>query len=413
MGFDEGTLLGLLAALGGGLLVGAERERRKGVGPTRGVAGLRTYTLAALLGAVAAMLGTPALLLAGAGVLTLVAIGYLRSRDHDPGLTSEIALLLVFMLGALALHAAQFAAALFVLVTIVLAGKQRMHRFVRQVLSERELRDALILAASVLIVLPLLPDRAIDPFGVLSLRKLWLLAVLVMAINAAGYIALRAFGPALGLPLTGLTGGFVSSTATIASMGQRAREHPALLPACVAGAMLSNVSTMVQLAIILAVLDHTLLARVTPALVAAGAVAALAAVAVGWRMRGTRGLAAPLPAGRAFRIEHALLFAAIVAAALLLGAWLHRWLGDAGAVAALAAAGFADAHAAAVSAGQLSASGELGVAVAASAVLAAFGSNSLLKIGATVTGGRRYATPLVVAIVLMNVAAWLAFALVP
>ncbi|HEX7112744.1 MAG TPA: MgtC/SapB family protein, partial [Mizugakiibacter sp.] len=136
MGFDEGTLLGLLAAFGGGLLVGTERERRKGVGPARGVAGVRTYSLAALLGAVAAMLGTPVLLLAGAGVLTLVAIGYLRTREHDPGLTSETALLLVFLLGALALHAAQIAAALFVLVTIVLAGKQRMHRFVRQVLSE-------------------------------------------------------------------------------------------------------------------------------------------------------------------------------------------------------------------------------------------------------------------------------------
>ncbi|MCE5233592.1 MAG: DUF4010 domain-containing protein [Mizugakiibacter sp.] len=409
MGFDDGYLFGLLAALGGGLMVGVERERRKGIGPTRGVAGVRTYTLAALLGAVAAMLGTPALLLAGAGLLTLVGIGYLRTRDYDPGLTSEIALLLTYLLGALAVHAAQAAAALFVLVTILLAGKQRMHRFVRQALSERELREALILAASVLIVLPLLPDRAIDPFGVLSPRRLWLLAVLVMAINAAGYAALRVFGPGLGLPLAGLAGGFVSSAATIAGMGQRAREHPALLPACVAGAMLSNVATVVLLAIILAVLDRALLARLAPALAAAGAVAVLAAAAVGRRARGTRAAGVSPPVGRAFRIEHALLFAAIVAVALLLGAWVHRRLGDAGAVTALALAGFADTHAATVSAAQLAASGELAVAVAASAVLAAFGSNALLKIGVVFAGGRRYALPLVAAIVLMNVAAWATF----
>ena len=124
------------------------------------------------------------------------------------------------------------AAGLGVAVAVVLSAKSRVHRFVRNVLTAQELHDALLLAAAAAIVLPLLPDRTIDPWGVLNLRKLWLLALLVMAINAGGHIALRSFGARRGLLLAGFAGGFASSTATIASMGTRAREHPELALAC-------------------------------------------------------------------------------------------------------------------------------------------------------------------------------------
>ena len=139
------------------------------------------------------------------------------------------------------------------MLVVLLQTKQALHHFTRNVLSERELSDALVLAASVLIVLPFLPDRAFDPYAVLNPRRIWLFAVFVMAIDPGGYIALRLFGARRGLLLAGFLGGFISSTPTIASMRQRGRETPDVYRACVAASLLSNVATIVQLALVLLV----------------------------------------------------------------------------------------------------------------------------------------------------------------
>ena len=232
-------LFGLVAALGGGLLVGVGRERQKAQQPQHEPAGVRSFTVVALVGATAALLGPVAVAVAGVAVAALAVASYWHSVEHDPGVTTELALLATFLLGALAQGHAQLGAGLFVAPALLLQSKAWLHRFTRQVLSEDELRDALLLAASALIVLPLLPDRAFDPWAVLNPRKLWLYAVLVMAINALGYIALRAFGAGRGLVLAGLLGGFVSSAATIAGMGQRAAAQPRLVAGCVAAALLS------------------------------------------------------------------------------------------------------------------------------------------------------------------------------
>ena len=188
---------------------------------------MRTFALVAVVGAISAMLGTAILVVSGARHRRPGAGQLPAPNGHDPGLTSEVALYLVFLLGALSTQQPQLAAALYVVLAIVLTFKQALHHFTRQVLTEAELGDLLLLAASVLIILPLLPDRGLDPFDVLNPRKLWLLVVLVMSINAAGYVALRLLGARRGLLLAGLLGGFVSSAATIGSMGQRARATPA------------------------------------------------------------------------------------------------------------------------------------------------------------------------------------------
>ncbi len=226
---ETSQLVGLVVALGIGLLVGIERERGKGRGPGRAAAGLRTFALVALLGAVAELVGTAGLVVSGAFVALAALAGYRVTRARDPGLTTEVALVLVFLLGVLAMRQAGLAAGLGVAMALLLAAKSRLHRFVRNTLSERELHDALLLCAGAAIVLPVLPDRAIDPWQALNPRQLWRLALIVMALNAAGHVALRALGPRRGLPLAGLAGGFVSSTATIAAMGARARSHPAQL----------------------------------------------------------------------------------------------------------------------------------------------------------------------------------------
>src|SRR5688572_30662639 len=187
-------ITGLSVALGIGLLVGLDRERARGRGPLREPAGIRSFVLCSLAGAVAVSLGEFGLLTAGLFLSALVTAGYLSTRDRDPGLSTEIALLVTWLLGALSMRSPDIAAALGVLVAIVLASKQRLHRFSRRVLTRQELHDLLLLTAAAFVVLPLLPDRTIDPWRSINPHRLWVLAVAVMAIGSVGYVALRIFG---------------------------------------------------------------------------------------------------------------------------------------------------------------------------------------------------------------------------
>ena len=115
------------------------------------------------------------------------------------------------------------------MVAAVLYARVHLHRFVRSCLNEAELRDALIFAAATLVVLPLLPDDPLDPWGVLNLRKILIVVILIMAISGAGYIAVRLLGVNFGLPVSGFASGFASSSATIGAMASRVKDTPALL----------------------------------------------------------------------------------------------------------------------------------------------------------------------------------------
>ncbi|MBV6423653.1 MAG: hypothetical protein NAOJABEB_01454 [Steroidobacteraceae bacterium] len=394
---------GLAAALGIGLLIGVERERAHGA--RESMAGVRTFTLVSLLGALAALLeSTPALLVFALIVAGFAAIAYRRFDAGDPGLTTEVALVVTYMLGALAMSATALAAGLAVLVTILLLARSRLHDFVRHRLTAREVADGLTLAAAALIVLPLLPDRPVDPWGLLNLRLVFLLAVLFMAINAVGYVALRALGTRRGLPLAGFLGGFVSSSATHSAMGARARVSPAASRAAVAGAALSSIATVLQLAALLAVTSVPLLETMALPLALAGGSAVLYGGFFMWHAQGSDDAAAP---GRAFSLAAAVGFALLMGTVMAGSALLVHWLGPQGAVVGSALAGFADAHAGAVSAGALHRNGDVDVSIAGVAVLAAFTTNALTKAGISAwSGGRAFALRIVPGLVLMVAAAW-------
>lgn len=401
-------LTGLAAALGIGLLIGIERERRKGEGPARAAAGLRTFTLTSLLGALAMLLGggaTLAVLAAVVGVLAIVS--YRRSREDDPGLTTEIALVLTFMLGALAMHDARLAIGIGVLVAIALAARSQLHRFVVRVLSEQEVHDGLLLAAAALVILPLVPDRTVDPLGAINPRTLWTLAVLMMAINACGHIALRAAGPALGLTFAGFASGFVSSTATIAAMGAEARRDPALRAGAVSGAVLSSLATVVYLAVLLAATSPAVLRAMALPLLAAGMAAAAYGLLIALRSVRTRDGDTP-PPGRPFNPRLAMLFAATMGVLLLITAFLTDRYGASGAGLAAALAGFADAHSAAAAVASLQAGGRITAEQAVLPILAGFTTNASSKlIVAITTGDRAFALQVVPGVLLSVGAAWL------
>ena len=389
-------------ALGIGLMLGVERERNKGTGPGRAAAGVRTFMLFALAGALADWIGSVGLLVAGAFVCLLVFASYRRSPAEDPGLTTEIAMLVTFFLGILAMRATPLAAALGVLVAAVLASKSRLHRFVTEALSEQELHDVLLLLAAAFVVMPLLPDGPIDPWAAINPRRLWLLVVAVMAVSTLGYVALRAFDSRFGLLMAGAAGGFVSSMAMIAAMGDRAKESPQHSAAFASAALASNVATIVQLAVVIGTLSPALLKQLVWPLLAAGSIAVLAALVVGLRAFSSPVKQQDLAGQRPFEPRHVLGFVAIVATVMLVAAIIRSQLGETSLPWVLAASGLADAHAAAASAAQSLASEQVQAHTAMLGVLAALASNSLGKcLVALVKGGTRYALMVLPGIVLM------------
>ncbi len=200
----ENTVVGFAAALGAGLLIGIERERRKGTGRGRAPAGVRTFALAALAGAGAAALSQPLLVAVGALLIsTLSAIAYWRNRSQDPGATTALAFLVTYLIGVLAIKHAILAAGGSVVVTALLASRHRLHRFSVDILTESELRDALVFAAAVLILLPLMPNKDVAWAAGVNPRRIWALVVLFMALQAAGYVAQRAAGARVGLRAVG------------------------------------------------------------------------------------------------------------------------------------------------------------------------------------------------------------------
>lgn len=406
---SESAWLPLAVALGIGLLIGAERERRKGQGPTRAAAGLRTFAVVALLGAVSATLDEGVLVVAFCGVAALVALAYWRGSRGDPGLTTEVALLITLLLGAWAKRDPATAAAVGVTVAVLLAARQPLHRWVRGVLTEEELHHLLLLAAMSLVVWPLMPDRTMGPWQAWNPRALWGVVVLMLTIAALGHVALRVLGPRWGLPVAGLMGGFVSSTATIAAMGGRAKRDVACLPSAVAAAMLSTVGTVVQLAAVLAWTHRPTLLFLAPSLFAAGILAVLLAA---WRLwRNRRSEAAPAAAlpeiGSAFSLKTALTLAGVLALVSLLSAALSQSWGDVGLASATAISGLADTHAPAVAVAQLVAAGQIALSGAAVPILLALSTNTLSKcVAATSAGGRPFALSLVPGLLLMVGAAW-------
>lgn len=380
-------LLPLGTALGVGLLVGAVRERRHPDRPTS--AGLRTHALAALAGAVALWLDPVAFAVVLALVGVFAAMSYRQSQAEDPGLTGEITLVLTCLLGGLAVGLPALAGGLGVVVAALVYLKAPLHRLARERVSEAEVRDGLVLLASALVVLPLLPDRAIGPYEVFNPRTLWLLVVLVMAISAAGHVALRLVGNRWGLAVAGFFAGYVSSTAAVAGFGQRVREAPGLRSAAVGAALLANLASVSLFVPVLLAVAPGLLPEVGVELAIAGAVL-LAGGLLGLRRDGD-GPPPPTAESRMFRFRHALAFAVIITVVLFVAAALNAWLGPRGAMLAAVVAALAELHAAAATVAKLWQTGAFDVAQARWAIVGLLAASSVAKsVVAFASGGRAY-----------------------
>ncbi|MEI6254062.1 MAG: DUF4010 domain-containing protein, partial [Mycobacteriaceae bacterium] len=204
-------------------------------------------------------------------------------------------------------------------------------------------------------------------------------------------IGVRALGPKRGLLVTGLAGGFVSASATTASMGRLSRTAVGLR-APLASALAASLGTFLQLLIVIGYVDAGLLRRLwLPVVAAALVLVGVAAIVYRGAGRDQPDAASDVPAGRPFALRPALILAAVLVSALLVGRWGAAVLGPQGAVLASFAAGLADAHAGSIAAASLAAQGDITVNTALAAIAAALGSNLLVKIALAFTaGGRRF-----------------------
>lgn len=397
----------IAVALGIGLLIGIERERSDAEQQITAFAGIRTFTLTALLGALASSLGGTGLLIATVfAVAVLVAISYYRSSSRDPGGTTEIAMLVTLLCGAMAMERPALAAGIGTVVAVLLHLKPMLHQTVRTAMTHSELTDGLLLAAAALVVWPMLPDRQMGPYDAWNPHLLWLVVLLFMAMSAAGHLAVRLLGQRYGLPVAGLFGGFVTSTGTIASLAGRGAQ-PHWRHAAVAGALLSTVATYLQMMFLLGVTSPQLLKVAVPPLAAGLLVVALFGGFYAWRaMRSTATDHGEDQPGRMFDWRIGLTFALITSVLQVITLAVNHMFGQQGVTAAALLGGFADAHATAVSIGSMTAAGKMAVADGLMPVLAALTSNTASKIMVAMAGGRQFAWPVTLGIVLSTATSW-------
>ncbi len=388
----------LSVALGCGLLIGIERERRKGDGPGRAFAGLRTFAVACLTGAAAALTPIEGLVVVGAAlVAALGVLAYRNDRSDDPGVTTEVALLLTYLIGVICAFNLTLAAGLAVGLTALLAGREKLHRFARHWLRPGEVRDGILLAALVLMALPLVPDRplwgkALNPHTILQLLAL------LLAVQSLAHLCRRLLQARHAVALSALASGFVSSTATIATMGLAVREGRSSARLMAGGGLLSCGPTLVLLLLVASAVRPAWLEVLwLPSLVGA----AVALVWGWWLVRAGADAAATSPdaspekssedqpGDRMFSLRGAAAVAALLTGIQALVHALQLWQGEAGLVVGVLLGALVDLHSAlsAVFASAAPGPGGAGLQAVMLALVVHAGSKSVT---AVVTGGWRY-----------------------
>ncbi len=379
-----------------GALVGLERERQDAPEKEHRIGGLRTFTLFALAGALSAWLARETgahwiFATTVAAVAALVLASYVLlvgSGKATAGLTTEIAAVTVTLLGGVTLYGyPQVAVAVAIVVSALLALKQPLHGLAHRI-GEDDLLAGLKLLFASFIVLPLLPDRAIDPLGALNPYGLWLLVVLISALSLVGYAAVRMLGAGVGTALTGTFGGLVSSTAVTLSFARRSKVegHD---DALAAGILLAWTVMFARVTVIAALVQPAL---VPPLLVPIGGMGLLTAGLALWSLRRARTSGAAedvdVPLTNPFSLASAIRVALAFAVVLVVVKLVERYLPNEGLYLVAAVAGLTDVDAITVSLARFVADGGASALAVQAIVLAVF-SNTIVKGGMVATLGSK------------------------
>ncbi|HEX9894733.1 MAG TPA: DUF4010 domain-containing protein [Gemmatimonadales bacterium] len=378
-------------ALGIGALIGMEREKRKSAEPYQALGGIRTFILLAMAGAISAWISVElqatwifALALVAAAALVLTGYGLtLRAGTATAGLTTEVAALVTVLLGGLVMFGwPALAVGLGITTAAVLAFKVQLHGAVARI-GEDDIYAGIKLLIATFIVLPLLPDRPLDPLEILNPHQLWLLVILIAGLSLLGYVAVRLLGQTRGTAVTGIFGGMVSSTAVTLSFSRRSRDQGGRLPgdALAAGILLAWMVMFLRVFVEVFVVHRPLLLKLAlPLGVMAGTSAAAGLVLFRRGVDHATPEADEVPLRNPFSLTAAAKFAAVFAVIMLAVGLAERLLPPRGMYVVAALAGLTDMDAITLSMAEFArTNGETGVAALAITIAAL--SNTLVKGG--------------------------------
>jgi uncharacterized membrane protein (DUF4010 family) len=423
------TFVALAVALGSAFLIGLQREQSAAAkaapaGPALG--GIRTFPLVALVGAVCTLLAAKFgvwILLAGFAAL-LIPFGIAYADDvrngRDRGITSEVAFILTYFLGAFAVADGAWGvfkdrlllvASAGVAATALLSLKRPLHELAVHVSSD-DLYATVKFGVLAVIILPLLPDRPMGPLEVFNPFHIGLMVALIAGTSFVGYVAIRLLGPGRGLGITGLLGGLVSSTAITLSFSGRARKEPAVVAACAMGVVLASTIMALRVLAEVAVVNPGLVSELAlpmGAMAAGGAAGGLALyLRSGAGVKESEGVRLHNP----FELTTSFKFGLFFAAVLFVSKAATTYAGAKGIYLTGFLAGSTDVDAVTLSMAKLAREG-LASREAVTAILLAAASNTMVKAAmACLLGGAEFAKRVLGAFALMLLcgaagAAWL------
>jgi uncharacterized membrane protein (DUF4010 family) len=402
---DQEVFLRLAVALAIGMLIGVERGwQERDAKEGHRVAGVRTYTLIGLVGGVSGLVagfaGGLSLGLIFLGLAGALTFGHVldHGRDEDVGITSLVAGLMTFLLGALAaLGEMAAAAAAAVVTTLLLGNKPLIHRWV-DALERKDLRAGLTLLLMSVVLLPVLPDQGYGPWNAVNPRETWWMVVLIASISFAGYYAIKLVGTKRGTLFTGLFGGLASSTALTLHFSRLARADAAMTPMLATGILVACGTMFPRMLLVSALINPALL---QPLLWPA---TAMALVAYGfavlyWRTQPRGKGEAKALLKNPLELKSAVSFGLLLALVMLLAQGLESWLGARGLMLLAAVSGITDVDAITLAISRMS-KDELAAGMAVSSIVIAATANSVTKgLIATLIGGwalgLRVALPLI------------------
>ncbi len=420
-------------ALGG--LIGLERQSHREPESPFGSVGVRTFALAALMGTVA-VLAEDVL----SGLVYVVGFGYVgllvaffwherRATEHEVGITTQVSAMVVFLIGVLVPSNPFFAASLAVIVAAVLSLKRYTSRFV-QLLTPAEIISTMKFLLVTVVLLPLLPNQPVDPWGIYNPREIWLLVVLISGISFLAYFAIRFMGARRGLALTGILGGMASSTAVTLAMARQVRRYPdsrTILLSAAFAIMLATAFMFVRVTVAVGVINLSLIGSlwipfvamaIPGSLIAGGMWLVLARYMAGKATKDKQELLSTeigeeadrsaaasddeededttkseepqLQVRNPFELVPALKFAVLLMVIIGVANFLQEMYGGGAIYVAAVFGGLAETNAISLAVARMENVGELTASVATQSIIIAILANSLVKAGlATAIGSRR------------------------
>ena len=393
---DLYLLIRALIALGLGFIIGLEREHSSKEHKEI-FAGIRTFPIIALLGMLSAFLSDEVnsgiLIITLSGVIILTALNYfIMAKKGAVGGTTEVAIILTFLIGALVFYDFLLISTMMaVFLTIILSLKLEMRQFVGK-LSEEDIHAFLKFLILTAIILPVLPNEYVDPYEVINPRDIWFIVVLITGLSFVGYILMKLIGEKLGILMTGILGGLISSTAVTWDFSRKSKAHKNLIPIYATGIVAASSIMFFRMLVLLAIVETQLAIRLAIPLGLLGLAGLGFCTFMYYKKIDKLDSHENVEVKNPLNLWDALKFAIFFMIILVVVEFMNRNFGDSGVYIASFISGFTDVDAITLTMAKLNQSGSLPTSTVITAIILAATSNTLVKFLITVVGGNRALT---------------------